>query len=83
MAKTVQAWVSDVDFSSPGSSSSNFTVVHPALFGLTRKMEAALGMDLASYWASANYQVTNYGLAGLVEPHVDPHGYLVSNSKFK
>jgi len=53
-----------------------FRVTRPELFKLTRRVQAATRQDLLSYWSSVKYQVTNYGLAGLCEPHVDPHGYL-------
>ena len=40
----------------------------------------------ASFWlqtlhSSVPYQVTNYGLGGLCEPHIDPHGY-IEGTKF-
>jgi hypothetical protein len=33
-------------------------------------------MNVTSRWASTQYQTTNYGLGGLCETHLDPHGYL-------
>ena len=33
-------------------------------------------MNVTSRWAATHYQITNYGLGGLCETHLDPHGYL-------
>ena len=42
---------------------------------LNKRLEAATRMNVTSKWGSSLYQVTNYGLGGLVEAHVDPKGY--------
>lgn len=49
------------------------------LFKLSKKLELATGLNITSKYASTPYQVTNYGLGGLCETHVDPHGYLDGN----
>lgn len=33
-------------------------------------------MNLTGKYSSTDYQTTNYGLGGLCERHLDPHGYL-------
>ena len=43
---------------------------------LSKKIELATKMNIAGYHSSTQYQVTNYGLSGLCESHVDPHGYI-------
>jgi len=44
-------------------------------------------MNVTSRYSSTLYQTTNYGLGGLCETHLDPHGYLdgvvVPNEKVK
>ncbi len=51
-------------------------VVMPVMWKLARKIEIATRMEVRARFASTHFQVTNYGLGGLCETHVDPHGYL-------
>ncbi len=51
-------------------------VTMPVMRGVARKMELATGMRVLSRFASTDFQVTNYGLGGLCETHIDPHGML-------
>ena len=54
----------------------NYTVLHPIMRKLSRKIELATQMNATSKWSSTLYQTTNYGLGGLCESHIDPHGHL-------
>ena len=89
--KAVQAWKTtilfegekDVDVGKgqgyPGLGNytpGNFTVLDPRAERLSRRLERALALNVTNQWSSHTYQVTNYGLAGTCEAHVDPHGYL-------
>ena len=82
MAKTVQTWVHDVKYpkhpvhEARTGEDNDYYVVNPVMFKLTKKLQRVLRMDLTPFFSSVAYQVTNYGLGGLCEPHMDPHGYL-------
>ena len=43
---------------------------------LTKRIEIATRMNITARFSSTMYQTTNYGLGGLCETHLDPHGYL-------
>ena len=49
---------------------------YPILHKLSKKVALATG--LVTHFASSvtKYQVTNYGLGGTCETHIDPYGYL-------
>ncbi|CAB4058489.1 P4HA [Lepeophtheirus salmonis] len=53
-----------------------FQIVHPILYRLSLKIEHATRLKVTDRWSSSAYQVTNYGLGGLCELHIDPHGML-------
>jgi hypothetical protein len=87
VAKTVQCWIEDIKhngtvkildddtFVSPEDPYS-FYIVHPIMHRLSKKIEMATKLRLQSQLASSLYQTTNYGLGGLCESHIDPHGYI-------
>ena len=54
----------------------NYTVIDRRAEKLSSRLERALDLNVTNQWSSHKYQVTNYGLSGLCEAHVDPHGYL-------
>ena len=56
-----------------------YTVVNPGLLKLSKKIELATNLIVRSRYASTEYQVTNYGLSGLCESHIDPHGAIEGN----
>ena len=75
--KTVQAWVQEATFkegSDPHPPIEN--VDYPILQKLSQKVALATG--LVTHFASSvtKYQVTNYGLGGTCETHIDPYGYI-------
>ena len=82
VSKTVQCWIDDVRFNKTSSesatalSSNDYDVVHQILLKLSRKIEAATRLKVIGRFSSTQYQTTNYGLGGLCETHIDPHGYI-------
>ena len=53
-----------------------YIIKHPILHRLAKKIEIATRMNITARWSSTEFQTTNYGLGGLCETHLDPHGYL-------
>lgn len=79
ISKTVQCWIDDVHFNKTkgGTEHSDaFDVVHPIMVRLSRKIEGATRMQVIGRFSATQYQTTNYGLGGLCETHIDPHGYI-------
>ena len=80
--KTVQHWLDDVKYeqllSEPDELDTNwnYTLESEVLFKLTRRLEIATTLKISGKYGSTSYQTTNYGLGGLCETHIDPHGYL-------
>ena len=52
-----------------------FTVRDKIMFKISKRVEIATNLNVTKRYASAKYQTTNYGLAGIVERHFDPFGY--------
>lgn len=82
VSKSVQHWMADlvyedmkVEVDVPDTKW-NYTVASSILHKLSTKLEWATRLNLTAKYASTAYQVTNYGLGGLCEVHIDPHGYL-------
>ena len=62
------------------SSGRNYTQLnYPILWKLAKKIELATQLQTQTQMAASPMQVTNYGLGGLCEIHVDPHGYIQGN----
>jgi len=80
--KSVQAWLDDVVYNQYLNNTRDldddfsYSVMNAPLLRLSRKLELATGLNLTAKYASTSYQVTNYGLGGLCEIHMDPHGYV-------
>ena len=53
----------------------SYDIQHEILLRISRRIEHATLMNITSRWGATRYQVTNYGLAGILECHVDPYGY--------
>lgn len=71
--KTVQTWFNDVQFDWNSSNENIF----PHLKKLTKRLELATQLIInGKSTASTEYQVTQYGLGGLCETHIDPYGYI-------
>ena len=89
VAKTVQTWIPDIKFHTHKryddvddyiryhiETNTTFDIVHPILYKLSKRLEMASRLNITKRWSTLDYQVTNYGLGGLCEPHLDPHGYM-------
>jgi prolyl 4-hydroxylase len=92
--KTAQCWIKDKEFTEPDfwdpdemellamKNPQQNQVLNPILDRLTKKLEIATRMSVGGRWSSTDYQVTNYGLGGLCETHIDPLGYLDGTKLF-
>eukprot|EP00094_Tigriopus_californicus_P006961 TCALIF_06702-PA protein Name:"Similar to P4HA2 Prolyl 4-hydroxylase subunit alpha-2 (Gallus gallus)" AED:0.31 eAED:0.31 QI:0/0/0/1/0/0/2/0/1029 len=82
VSKSVQHWMNDLVYEDMKEDVTevdnkwNYTVASPVLWKLSKKLEQATRLNLTAKYSSTGYQVTNYGLGGLCEVHIDPHGYL-------
>jgi prolyl 4-hydroxylase len=76
--KTVQCWITDIDYDEYNEFNDrfNYTINFPLMFKLSKKLELATQMNSTGKYSSTDFQTTNYGLGGLCEKHVDPHGYI-------
>ena len=88
ISKTVQAWLPEVywpvfkgfdDFLYVGKKYVKMN--YPILWKLNRKISLATQLITDSQTSSTPMQVTNYGLAGLCEPHIDPTGMEIISKK--
>ena len=70
--KTVQAWHLEAYY----NQTSVPKVLDPVLWRLAIKIGLATGLKTVGQHSGTPMQVTNYGLGGLCEVHIDPHGYL-------
>ena len=86
--KTVQAWLPEVAWP-PITDVDNFPYVgkkylkmnYPILWKLSQRISLATQLVTDSHTSSTEMQVTNYGLAGLCEPHIDPVGITTMTTK--
>jgi prolyl 4-hydroxylase len=54
----------------------NFTVLDSRAERLSKRLERAVALNVTNQWSShTSYQVTNYGLGGTCEGHLDAYGY--------
>ncbi len=88
--KTIQVWLKDKEYDDPvmytqigegrymqdefEEDLQKGKVVMPVMRKLGRKIELATSMEVLARFASTEFQVTNYGLGGLCETHIDPLG---------
>ena len=79
--KTVQAWIDEADWDPIAVD--NYTLVtdynkinHEVLWKLAYKIKLATKLQTQKHLSGSAMQVTNYGLGGLCEVHIDPHGYI-------
>lgn len=90
VAKSVQCWLEDIVYKSNAlddlhlvdqfietgiDRDMEYRVLHPVMLKLSKKIEMATRMNVTGKYSSTGYQTTNYGLGGLCEAHIDPHGY--------
>ena len=76
--KTVQCWINDITYGPHREENdpTNYTIQFPNMVKLARKLELATQMNVTGKYSSTDFQTTNYGLGGLCEKHIDPHGYI-------
>ena len=78
--KTVQAWLTEAIYNGteddPFSGNKPIYIQHQILWKLAQKIEWATQLKVRGQYGSTPMQVTNYGLGGLCEVHIDPHGYI-------
>ena len=86
--KTVQAWLSEVEWPSiedfdkyPYVGTNYVKMNYPILWKLNKKISLATQLITDSQTSGTPMQVTNYGLAGLCEPHIDPIGMETMSKK--
>ena len=53
----------------------SYSVTHAIMHSVSRKIEAATNFNVTTRFGASMYQTTNYGLSGMVHPHIDPFGY--------
>ena len=58
----------------PLSDPYSYHIVNDIMLKISKRMEAATTLNITNRHGSTKYQVTNYGLAGLVERHLDCWG---------
>ena len=83
VSKTVQAWLTEAQYPQFNVSNPNWYVgknyekiIHPVLWKLSKKIQLATQLRTDSQLSGTSMQVTNYGLSGLCETHMDPHGLM-------
>ena len=83
--KTVQSWLNEVDWEDKNRTifkenawvGRNYHKLnYPLFWKLAKKIELATQLQTQTQYSASPLQVTNYGLGGLCESHVDPHGYI-------
>ena len=86
--KTVQAWLSEVEWpliesfdNYPYVGKNYVKMKYPILWKLNKRITLATQLVTDSQTSSTPMQVTNYGLAGLCEPHIDPTGITTMTAK--
>ena len=84
--KTVQAWISEAewpDLISTGDwlGKNYVKILHPILWKLNKKISLITQLTTDIHGSASSMQVTNYGLAGLCEGHVDPTGIMEHDLK--
>ena len=52
-----------------------FTMTDNIIFKISQRVEIATRLNVTKRYSSMPYQTTYYGLAGIIEPHMDPVGY--------
>lgn len=77
--KTVQTWFEEVEWPEYDEEyvGDKFrTIKHPILWKLSKRIGLATQLKTTGQHSATTIQVTNYGLGGLCETHIDPHGIM-------
>ena len=83
--KTVQAWLEDVYWPPllEGYVGKRHNgIVNQGLWKLNKRISLATQLVTDTQTSGTLMQVTNYGLGGLCEQHIDPHGIMETNEEF-
>jgi hypothetical protein len=88
--KTVQAWIKEVEWPKGDQyvGDKYIKINHPKPWKITKRIGLATSFKTTGQYSGTPIQVTNYGLGGLCEAHIDPHGYiegreLIENNQVK
>ena len=84
--KSVQTWISEVQWPSLTTSDdwvgkNHLGINHPILWSLNKKISLATQLVTDTHGSATVMQVTNYGLGGLCEKHIDPIGIMEQEEK--
>ena len=80
--KSVQAWLSEVEWPLMKDAGKQYVKMNfPILWKLNERISLATQLVTDSKTSSTQMQVTNYGLAGLCEPHADSIGIETMSKK--
>ena len=52
-----------------------YRVLQTMMFGISKRIQLATGLNVTTRYGSSQYLVSNYGLGGSLGAHMDPHGY--------
>ena len=53
----------------------NYIIYHKLLNDISRRIELVTYLNVTARYGASPYQTTNYGISGMVRPHMDPLGY--------
>ena len=76
--QAIQCWIEDIlyDDYNEDNDRFNYTIDLPVMFKLSKKLELATQLNITGKYSASPFESTNYGLGGLCEQHLDPHGYI-------
>jgi len=69
-------WPKDLDTSDDWVGKNYIKMLHPVLWKLNRKISLVTQLVTDVHGSATQMQVTNYGLGGLCEEHIDPTGIM-------
>ena len=80
--KSVQVWLNDTVYHDNPHEyrPDNITINDQRMWTVYKRMELAFNIDVKSQWSSHQSQVTNYGIGGLCEQHLDSQGFFDGSS---
>ena len=85
--KAVQAWIQDVEWPDLDHAKDYVgkkfkRIINLTLWKLNRRISLATQLVTDTQTSGTLMQVTNYGLGGLCESHIDPHGIMETDEKY-
>ena len=87
VSKSVQAWLEDVKWPDLKQADNyvgkNYTkIINRTFWKLNQRIALATNLVTNTQTAGTLMQITNYGLGGLCEVHIDPHGLMESDETY-